>query len=123
MTTPTDHDDFRSGPSHQLFGIAVDTPMMGCHHQRTIDRRPGKQSVQPRPFQIAREQYPFARMFDLDFGLRGELIRAFPNIGQTDLPRYEEKVLSLVTRIWMDKYDHFISKWILNTSTDHPTNP
>ncbi len=49
----------------------------------------------------------FARIFDLDMGLRAEYVRASPNIGQVGLPKFEEKILTLMTVIWMDKYDRY----------------
>ncbi len=49
----------------------------------------------------------FARMFEISAGLRGEYIRARPNIGQADLPRFDQSVVSLMGIIWMDRFDRY----------------
>ncbi len=49
----------------------------------------------------------FARMFEMSAGLRGEYIRARPNIGQAGLPRFDETVASLSGTLWMDRFDRF----------------
>ena len=67
----------------------------------------------------------FARMFDLSAGLRMEYIRAFPNIGQSGLPRYDQKALSFMTILWMDKYDRFYfprNGYSIYTRYDHGFN-